>query len=123
MSREYDLQNRLIDYSVKIIKYAESLPPTKGPGILSIQLIKSGTSVALNYAEAQGAESRKDFVHKLKISLKELRETHVNLRILNKLYHPCKVDNSSLQDETEQLIRIFTKSIQTTLSVHKKKEG
>ena len=74
---EFDLEARLIDFAVRIIKLAESLPKTKIGKHIEGQLLRCGTSPAPNYGEAQGAESRFDFIHKMKICLKELRETKV----------------------------------------------
>jgi hypothetical protein len=71
--RKFDLEDRLVNYSILIIEVVEMLPNTRAGNHLAGQLIRSGTSPALNYGEAQGAESRSDFIHKMKISLKELR--------------------------------------------------
>ena len=109
-----NLEDRLIDFAVRIIRTAESLPKTKTGQHIGGQLIRSGTSPAPNYGEAQDAESRADFVHKMKISLKELRETKVWLRMVVKasLISPAsKLD--SLVSEAEQLISIFVTSIKT----------
>jgi len=73
--RIFDLEDRLIDFSVSVIKIADQLPKTYTGKHLGAQIVRSGTSPALNYGEAQSAESRRDFIHKMKISLKELRET------------------------------------------------
>ena len=73
-NRKYDLEDRLIDFAIRIIRVAESLPKTKVGNHIAGQLIRSGRSPAPNYGEAQSAESRLDFIHKMKISLKELRE-------------------------------------------------
>jgi four helix bundle protein len=73
----FDLEERLIDFAVRIIRISESLPKTKIGNHISGQLIRCGTSPAPNYGEAQSAESRSDFIHKMKICLKELRETKV----------------------------------------------
>jgi len=78
--REFDLQDRLVDYSVRIIKVVEALPDTKAGKHVGSQILRSGTSPAPNYGEAQSAESRSDFIHKLKIALKELRETEIWLK-------------------------------------------
>jgi len=86
MSKEektFDLENRLIDFAVRIIHVAESLPKTKVGNHIAGQLTRCGTSPAPNYGEAQGAESRSDFIHKMKIFLKELRETKVWLQMIN----------------------------------------
>jgi four helix bundle protein len=71
---KYDLEDRLIEFAVRIIDLAEALPGTVASKNLGSQIVRSGTSPALNYAEAQSAESKNDFVHKMKICLKELRE-------------------------------------------------
>jgi len=117
MSKEcgkFDLEERLIDFAVRIIRMAESLPKTKIGNHISGQLIRSGTSPAPNYGEAQSAESRADFVHKMRLALKELRETRIWLLILVRadLIKPAsKLD--SLLDENNQLISIFVTSIGT----------
>jgi len=111
---EFDLENRLIDFAVRIIRISESLPKSKVGRHIAGQLIKSGTSPAPNYGEAQSAESRSDFIHKMKISLKELRETRVWLLIVIRsgLIKPAtKLD--SLIDGNNQLISIFVKSVTT----------
>ena len=76
-----ELEERLIDFSVLIIKLSNEMNKTKAAQHLSGQFIRSGTSAALNYGEAQSAESKKDFVHKMQAVLKELRETFICLRI------------------------------------------
>ena len=76
-TRTFDLEDRLIDYTIRIIRTAESLPKTKVGNHIAGQLIRCGTSPAPNYGEAQSAESRSDFIHKMKVCLKELRETRV----------------------------------------------
>ena len=89
--RTFDLQERLIDFAVRIIQTAESLPKTKVGNHIAGQLIRCGTSPAPNYGEAQSAESRSDFIHKMKICLKELRETMVWLIMIvrTKLIKPA----------------------------------
>ena len=81
---KYDLESRLIEFGSRVINVAESLPDTTSGKHLSGQLVRSGTAPALNYGEAQAAESRPDFIHKMKIALKELRETMVNLKFILK---------------------------------------
>ena len=80
---KYDLEERLIEFSVLIIEIVNQMPNSKAGNHLSGQLVRSGTSVSLNYGEAQSAESRKDFIHKIKVILKELRETFVCLKIIH----------------------------------------
>ncbi len=107
-----ELEERLIDFSVLIIEIASKLKKTKPGLIIENQMLRSGTSCALNYGEAIGAESPKDFIHKIQIILKELRETHIALRIINKA-NLC-TDNFQLEsglEENNQLISIFVKTI------------
>ena len=111
---KYDLEERLIKFSVLIIEIVNEMPNSKAGNHLAGQLVRSGTSVSLNYGEAQSAESRKDFVHKMKVILKELRETFVCLKII----HQCKLykaENKIIEAEKEnnELISIFVKSIDT----------
>ena len=111
--KNFDLQDRLIDFAVKIIKLVEHLPDSRIGNHIRGQIIRSGTSPASNYAEAQGAESRSDFIHKLKICLKELRETQVWLKIIEKAE---LIDSKKLEpflNENDELISIIFKSIQT----------
>ena len=75
ITKEYDLEDRLLDYAAQIIRLAESLPQTRAGNHVAGQLLRSGTSPLPNHGEAQAAESRKDFIHKLSICLKELKES------------------------------------------------
>ncbi len=113
-SKEFNLEDRLIDFAVRIIQAAESLPKTKAGNHIAGQLIRCGTAPAPNYGEAQDAESRADFIHKMKISLKELRETRIWLLIIGKagLIKPAS-KLESLIDESNQLISIFVVSVKT----------
>ncbi len=119
--KTFDLEDRLIDFAVRIIRIAESLPKTKVGNHIAGQIIRSGTSPAPNYGEAQGAESRSDFIHKMKVSLKELRETRVWLLMTvraNLIKPAAKLE--PLIDENNQLISIFVKSIDTARQKRKK---
>ncbi|MEA1990640.1 MAG: four helix bundle protein [Thermodesulfobacteriota bacterium] len=119
--REFDLEERLIDFAVRIIRAAELLPKSKVGNHIAGQLIRSGTSAAPNYGEAQSAESRSDFIHKMKVSLKELRETRVWLLMIiraNLIKPTSKLE--SLVDENNQLISIFVTSIKTAKQNRKK---
>ena len=111
---KHDLEERLIEFSVLIIEIVNEMPNKKAGNHLSGQLLRSGTSSALNYGEAQSGESRKDFVHKIKIVLKELRETFVCLKIIHrtKLYKTEKKIRTALRENNE-LISIFVKSVET----------
>lgn len=112
--RVYDLQDRLIDYAVRIIKLSEALPDTRAGRHVSSQILRSGTSPAPNYGEAQSAESKADFVHKLKVSLKELRETLIWLKIIVKaeMVKPAS-QLTPLLKETDELVAILFRSVET----------
>ena len=113
MERKFDLDERLINFSVAIIDISEILPKTFAGIHIAGQLVRSGTSPALNYGEAQSAESRNDFIHKMKVSAKELRETYNCLRIIKKKNWCPEVKMDPILDEINQLISIFVKSIET----------
>jgi four helix bundle protein len=110
----YDLEERLLDYSVRIVKIVEQLPKNTTGNHVAGQLLRSGTSAYPNHGEAQAAESSKDFIHKLRISLKELRETQRWLKLIQRvplINRPELLDN--ILRETEELIKIFVTSIKT----------
>ena len=112
--KKFNLQERLIDYAVRIIKLSVALPETKEGKHISFQILRSGTSPAPNYGEAQSAESRADFIHKLKIALKELRETEIWLKIIIRSeLIPIGEEIQSLLKETDELISILFKSVET----------
>lgn len=122
MQQKYDLEMRLIDFAARIIDVTEALPRTVAGNHIGSQLIRSGTSPALHYGEAQAAESRGDFIHKMKICLKELRETHNNLRLIQKKNWYPESGLALLLTENHQLISIFFSSITTAQkNEHKKK--
>jgi len=102
----------LLEFSVRIIKIVEQLPNSRAGSHVAGQLLRSGTSPYPNHGEAQAAESPKDFVHKLRISLKELRETQRWLKLIQKvpLLEKPELLNHILE-ETEELIKIFVASI------------
>ena len=109
-----DLEERLLDFSARIIKLVEYLPKTRAGNHIAGQIFRSGTSAYPNHGEAQAAESPKDFIHKFRISLKELRETKRWLNLIQKvplLNNPERLNDIS--KETEELIRIFVTSIKT----------
>ena len=111
-----EIEDRLIDFAVRIIKLADALPDTSAGKHISRQLLRSGTSPAPNYAEARSAESNADFVHKLKISLKELNETSVWLRVIIRAELMKQDLLEALLDENQQLCRIVNASIKTVKS-------
>jgi four helix bundle protein len=118
---KFDLEERLINFSVIIIQIVETLPNTRSANHSASQLIRSGTSPALNYGEAQSAESKKDFIHKLKISLKEFRETYISMKIIDRAKLYKTQDNLKIAlTENNELISIFVESIETAIKNAKK---
>ena len=109
-----DIAERLLDFAARIIKLAGELPSSFAGKHICGQLIRSGTSAGANYEEARGAESEKDFIHKLGICLKELRETRYWLRIITRteLIPPARM--AEIERESDELCRIIGKSILTT---------
>jgi len=116
MADKFDLEERLLDYASRIIRLVEKLPETRAGNHVAGQLLRSGTSPLPNHGEAQAAESRRDFVHKLKICHKELKESRRWLRLVQRvpLLTPAKVQ--PLLDETEELLAIFGASVRTARS-------
>ncbi|MFH2142554.1 MAG: four helix bundle protein [Bacteroidota bacterium] len=98
------------------------MPDTKAANHLAGQLLRSGTSPALNYSEAQSGESRKDFIHKIKVLLKELRESNICLKIIYRTIHYKAEDKMMLAlNESNELIAIFVKSVKTAQKNSQKK--
>lgn len=111
-----DIEERLIFFAVRVIQMAEKVQKTYAGTQLSGQLIRASSSAALNYGEAQSAESRKDFIHKMKVVLKELRESSVNLKILSRLkIYKDEIEIQWALEEVNELIAIFISSIATAV--------
>jgi four helix bundle protein len=109
-----DLEERLINFAVAVIFIAQTMNRNYAGNHLSEQITRSSYSSALNYGEAKSAESRRDFIHKIKIVLKELRETHINLKIIYRTnLNPNKEKIEEIIKENNELISIFVTSIQT----------
>jgi four helix bundle protein len=120
--RKFDLEERLIGFAVLIIEISESLHNTPAGKHISGQIVRLGTSPALQYGEAQSAESSADFIHKLKVLLKELRETFVGLKIIKRVPLSNKMENVEKGlIECNELIAIFNKSIETAKKNSEKK--
>ncbi|MCB9187492.1 MAG: four helix bundle protein [Flavobacteriales bacterium] len=110
---KYDLQERLILFAVEIVKLVRKLPSTVEAKYYGGQILRSSGAAALIYAEAQAAESKKDFIHKMGMVLKESRETRVNLRIMDLSGITVQSSSSELQKECNELIAIVFSSIRT----------
>lgn len=112
-ARADELEDRLIDFAVRIIKLSANLPKTPAGKHIAGQILRSGTSPAPNYGEARGAESNADFVHKLGIVLKELNETSIWLRIIERSQLLKRELLVEIIGENRELSRIFTSSLKT----------
>lgn len=108
-----ELAERLLEFAARVGKAVDALPDTRLGKHIAGQLVRSGTSPAPNYAEACGAESRKDFVHKLSICLKELRESRCWIQLIMKAELLSETQMENLHDECNQLCNIIGKSIVT----------
>ena len=109
--RGEDLEDRLLDFAARVGKLVEALPDTRLGRHVAGQLVRSGTSPAPNYAEACAAESKKDFIHKLGIALKELRESRVWIKLILKADMLPADRIEPLLDESNQLCNIIGKSV------------
>ena len=112
-SKKFDLEDRLVKFACMCLDVCDLLPNTKTGQNLEYQLSKSSTSSASVYGEAQAAESKADFIHKMKVVLKEIRESRINLRII--IEKPV-IANAKVQiafKESNELMAIFLKSIET----------
>ena len=119
--RKFDLEDRLIDFAVVATEIVELLPNNRTANHIAGQLARSSTSPMLNYGEAQAAESRNDFIHKMKVCLKELKETFVCLKFIGKKNYVSNVQLlETVKKENDELISIFTKSLTTAQQNQKK---
>ena len=107
------MQNRLIDFSVEVCRLVGQMPSDNFSNHVSRQILRACTSPPPNYAEAQSAESRQDFIHKMRVCLKELRETYVWLRMMERFGVLLAVAFEPVGRECNELIAIFTKSVLT----------
>jgi len=113
-NKKYDLEDRFVEFTCRMIDVVEALPNTRSGNYIAGQLIKSCHSPAFNYGETQAAESRNDFIHKLGIVLKELKECRTALKIIRRkeLIKPVS-KLIGIYNETEEIIAIIAKSIET----------
>ena len=110
---KFDLEDRLVDFACMCLEVCDLLPNTKTGQNLEYQLSKSSTASALVYGEAQAAESRADFIHKMKVVLKEIRELRVNLKIIKRKPVIVNVKVDKAFSEANELMAIFLKSVET----------
>jgi len=120
-----EMEIRLIDFSASLYEMSKEMGDSFIANHLTNQILRSSIGAALNFAEAQAAESRKDFIHKTSIVLKELRETHVNLQIILRM-KICNNEEKIMEvlNESNQLVSIFYKTVETARknSIEIKKE-
>ena len=120
LSKADELENRLISFAARIVTLSSKLPKSLQGRHISAQILRSGTSTAGNYAEARAAESRADFIHKLRIVFKELNETAVWLRILTESSIVSPEKTGLIVAENRELCRIIAASIKTARSFSEK---
>jgi len=118
MAKGDDIQERLINFAVEIIKLCSKLPKTRAGNHMSGQLLRCGTSGAPNYGEARGAESAKDFVHKLGVVFKELNESNIWLEIIKRSKMLPLQDVLPVANECTELCKIISTSIRTVGKKH-----
>ena len=116
MAKGDDIEERLIGFAVRIVNMCNHLPKTQAGGHIGGQLLRSGTAPAAHYAEARGAESTNDFVHKLRLCLKELNESRVWLKIITRSAMQPASKLGNITQECDELCRILNASIKTTVS-------
>src|SRR6266513_52931 len=106
----FNLEDRLLEFSTRVIRLVDALPNSRAANHLAGQLLRSGTSPYGNHGEVEAAESRKDFIHKLKICLKELKETRRWLRLAAKAKMLPDPKMAAILLDAEELIKIFFSS-------------
>ena len=112
---KYDLEDRLLEFAVAVVELTDDLPNTRSGNHIAGQLVRCGTSPYGHHGEVESAESRRDFIHKLKICLKELRETRRWLRLVSRFKKMNRDPRLVARlAEVEELIRIFVASVRTT---------
>lgn len=119
MAKGDDIEERLIDFAVRVVNVSANMPGTQAGNHIAGQLLRSGTAPAAHYAEARGAESTRDFIHKLRICLKELNETRVWLKIATRSELLPEPSLREISIESDELCRIINASIKTITSKQK----
>ena len=116
------LQERMFNFAVTVVQFVDAMPNTLVGRHIGGQLLRSGTSSAANYEEACAAESRADFIHKLSIALKELRESRFWIRLAVSVKVKIAEDDHDLRQESDELCRIIASSIVTAKSNARKQK-
>ena len=108
-----NIQNKSFQFAIRIVKLCKMLRTEQGEYILSKQLLRSGTSIGANIAEAQQAQSRADFTSKMNIGLKEAVETEYWLRLLHATDYLSEREFSSIYSDCDELVKILVSSVRT----------
>ena len=120
--KPYDLGKRFLDFADRVVSVVEAMPDTRVGRRIAGQLLRSGTSPLGNYEEACAAESRRDFIHKMRVCLKEIRESRAWLRLTSRRNLLPANRLEDLIDESDQLARIIGQSIATARGIRKKNQ-
>lgn len=107
MDKKYDLEDRLVNFAAEVAAFCKDLPSDMTGQYYGNQLLRSRGSSALNFGEAQGTNTNRDYINEASISLKELKESCVNLKILSKISYGSDDVRNQLLNEVEQLIKII----------------
>ena len=118
--QDVDLIDRCVDFSLRIMDLYRDLSRDSAGRVIGHQLLRCGTSVGANLEEGQGAESRADFIHKIKLCYKEARESRYWLTLIERDKALCCDKVSKLKDESLQLVKIFGKIVSTAKKNNKK---
>jgi four helix bundle protein len=110
---DIDIQDRTFKFGVRIIKFVDKLPRTLSAAEIGKQVLRSGTSIAANMEEANGAESRSDFIHKVSIAYKEARETRLWLGLIKAAILPDASEVTELHTECDEIVRILFAILRT----------
>jgi len=112
--KKFDLEDRTANFAEKVIDLTKKIRKDEVNKRIITQVVSSGGSIGANYCEATEAESKRDFVHKISIAKKEIKETKHWLRLLARSNPECKDEIRSLWQEAQELLLIFSKTIKTT---------
>lgn len=114
MTKQYDLEDRTARFAEKIIDFVKIITTTPVNRRIITQIVGSGGSIGANYCEANEAESKRDFIHKISICKKEIKETKHWLRLLLRSNPERKEEIRLLQKESQELLLIFSKILKTS---------
>lgn len=123
MTRASELEDRLVRFGATICRCVNALPRSRLGVHITSQLLRSATSPAANYGEARAGESHRDFTHKLKLCLKELRETLVWLKLIQELQLLTDEHFRATLEEADELVALFVCSVRTSEQKYRKRNA